>query len=1256
MFSVSDQYLQAIVGDTRDMPYRVKLAGAIPLSQTQVPKMSLSESVSGSSGISVGTSNSATLTLTLRDADAIDYTDVLVEPESGLTLPDGTIEWVPLGKFWVTKFSTSNDYKTVNLTCADGMYLLSGEYVSKLTYPSTVEAVTHELVSMTGVDFVEPDEWPDVVIRKRPENLTYREAFGYAAGCCGKNARFNRLGQMEFVWYTDTGITLGRRAQYLNGMNKLNHKPLCVDFEVTGQQETYRVNVLTDGGGGLVATPGSGVLEGETVTLSVNPFSGHELALIEAVTPLGNDVPLYIEADGSGYSFVQPDSDVTVTASFRKSSEGPFKLTVRAYEHGGITYDGDEYFNAGETVNLYVTPDEGYKLDKFVTTPGSLSIVNNSFTMPECDVTVTAYFKSKTEYYVVMRSAGDGGSIYIKNTSKEDIIEAVVGETVLVEFAPDENYILDYYDSTVKLMQVGTNTYTFVMPAEVVSINVYYKQVGEDNQPSGYSWLQEPQAPPTPKPYWAVFYNENQNAPTCQKYFLIWFEEWVDAEASDGKHSIDIFNYFYCGSKNTGHGNHEWDTSAWNGNGTTSLTWNARIDGLYADWDAYYGPSNCYCLIASNVDLCRASNGRVTFEKSENYVTSPQTGYLLDGMDIREQGSLTQWLCPDSFSTPLPASNWMVLMPNSGLYMTLNAEGKYETPVSSYPKSLIALYYDDITIQNIGAIFPDTDEVMYVASFTNARWTYLRNSTLGWDEELHELPEGAVIGLRNPLVTTAHASGYLDGSDYNFAGILVTSQTLYDTSGNVFMYNNACRICECSAPKTILKTLARRSTGVSTESDAIVIKNDSLTVVPNGDALELNSNMLEVLTDGQALSIMVGREATGADKITLSYTNPMIYEKAVDAVLANMVGVTYTPARVKHRGNPALQAGDIVRVPDGDGIYHTVLIMQQTMTFGGGMNAEITCPGQSDKASSFSANGPITTQIKQEVQKSNVELEHRVNANNSLVFASIYKSITSTEAKVASVAEWQSANAATIAKIEQTASDNKAKIELVVGQNGIVNESGAVQGSIVIEAINGATTAKISADRLDIDGKELNIKVNATNITGVFTVTSAAGNEIFSAGEKAVRLGGWTVDHNSIRAGTLGAAGSMWLCRGGTNTSATIGMSGNINGWSIAVADKFGVTKDGVLYGKEVNLSGVIEATSGKIGGWSIADGGLKTDKSYLMPDGTYMFWLDNGDGLSFLKNTVTNKGHLVLGGNTVLQLGSTLLTEADLIKLLALI
>ena len=76
----------------------------------------------------------------------VDYNDVLVEPESGLVLPDGSIEWLPLGKFWVTNSTTNNDYKTVTLNCADGMYHLTGDFESELTYPTTLKAFVMNLL------------------------------------------------------------------------------------------------------------------------------------------------------------------------------------------------------------------------------------------------------------------------------------------------------------------------------------------------------------------------------------------------------------------------------------------------------------------------------------------------------------------------------------------------------------------------------------------------------------------------------------------------------------------------------------------------------------------------------------------------------------------------------------------------------------------------------------------------------------------------------------------------------------------------------------------------------------------------------------------------------------------------------------------------------------------------------------------------------------------------------------------------------
>ena len=166
MLSVSEAYSRAIISDNRDMPYRITLAGAVTLDRSSVPKMILDESMSGNSSVAIGTSNSATLKLTLKDAAKIDYNDLLVVPESGLMLGNGTIEYVPLGKFWVTDFETSDDYKTLTLTCCDGMYHLTGSYNSKLKYPSTVKAMVREIVAETGIEFSGLDTLPKRIHKK----------------------------------------------------------------------------------------------------------------------------------------------------------------------------------------------------------------------------------------------------------------------------------------------------------------------------------------------------------------------------------------------------------------------------------------------------------------------------------------------------------------------------------------------------------------------------------------------------------------------------------------------------------------------------------------------------------------------------------------------------------------------------------------------------------------------------------------------------------------------------------------------------------------------------------------------------------------------------------------------------------------------------------------------------------------------------------------------------------------------------------
>lgn len=960
MLSVSERYLQSVVADSRDMPYRVTLVGIGVYDRSKVPNMTLEESVGGTAGIELGTANSATLRLTIKNADPIDYNNMLVIPESGLVLPDGSIEWVPLGVFWVTDSTTSNDYKTLNLTCSDGMYNMSGEYISSLTYPTTIKAVVAEIVAQAGVEFEGIDSLPDIPVRRRLEGATHRTAIGYAAGCCGKNARFNRHGKLEFTWYNDTGRVIGREIQYLDGMTKLNNARLSVGFDITGQKETYSVEVISDGNGGVVATPGQGVYENDKVVLSISPLNGYELATLVAIAETGEDISLYKNSEG-GYDFIQPDSNVVVTASFRKDPNGPFELTTRAHDGGTITQEpsshdaGDNYFNEGDVATVTIVPDDGKQIDRVVTTPGNLEYTQNgssySFTMPKSDVTFTVYFKD----------------------------------------------------------------------ADVVI--------------TPYSWLKKPIAPPSTKPYWAMFYKDDPNLPTCQKYYLVWFDSWsaslYDTAYDLNEYKITLNGYYYCGSKSNGNGAHEWDGSVWTGNGdpASSVKWNSYCGFMWSGAENNRIDQQ-YCLIVSNVDLLR--NGSVVFEANESDITDVQTSYIQDGMDVRERGSLSYWMCPDTFSTPLPSPHWMVLMPESGLYMTVGDDGKYKTPLTSYPSTMIVLFYDSISVRNIGVVENQSSEEFYIASVTNGRWAYLRSENLGWDE-LHELPEGAVIGFRNPLISTESEYVYNDGNSYQFAGVLATNTTLY-VGGSVFMHNNACRVCDCVSSERVAM-FARRSVASNLiPEDSIEIADIQATA--DGDAIILYG--VTARSFGDSLELI---PTNPTEKIKISYTNPMIYEKMIPYIESVVQGITYTPAKVKHRGNPAFQAGDIVKVPDSTGLAHAILIMQQRMVFGGGMNAEITCPGQTQKTKNFSSNSLLNNQIAQEVQRSNEELEHRLSVNNSLVYASIYRSIGISEAEIKLLTERQTEEAATVAEIKQTVSDHEASIKTLTEWQGTASES-----------------------------------------------------------------------------------------------------------------------------------------------------------------------------------------------------------------------
>lgn len=100
----------------------------------------------------------------------------------------------------------------------------------------------------------------------------------------------------------------------------------------------------------------------------------------------------------------------------------------------------------------------------------------------------------------------------------------------------------------------------------------------------------------------------------------------------------------------------------------------------------------------------------------------------------------------------------------------------------------------------------------------------------------------------------------------------------------------------------------------------------------------------------------------GASGISINFENPYITDYMADAIYAAYNNFTYTPCQLKWRGNPAIQAGDIVHAIDGDGVSHNVLVMSQSIKIGSGLHTVIDCKGKSEVTSKFSNNFESSSQ------------------------------------------------------------------------------------------------------------------------------------------------------------------------------------------------------------------------------------------------------------------------------------------------------
>lgn len=182
-------------------------------------------------------------------------------------------------------------------------------------------------------------------------------------------------------------------------------------------EQTYRINVEQTHGG-TVTVDKTKAAEGEEVFVSYEAATGYRFKNFKI-----NGVDTYLE---NGI-LMMPAEDVVISAVFEMIPVETYAVNIQNSANGTVTADKAEAA-AGEAVTLTVMPADGYVLDTLtvMSDSGVLDIINNTFTMPAGEVTVSATFRKMNASYSFATSAdlsaenGDRAVVSVKVTGHTD--------------------------------------------------------------------------------------------------------------------------------------------------------------------------------------------------------------------------------------------------------------------------------------------------------------------------------------------------------------------------------------------------------------------------------------------------------------------------------------------------------------------------------------------------------------------------------------------------------------------------------------------------------------------------------------------------------------------------------------------------------------------------------------------------------------------------------------------------------------------
>lgn len=223
MYNASSAFFTAIRQHDRVMKAKVVMrrTGFLDVTYDDTQIISMSRTAANLSGqyFEIGDVVSAQFQLTLKNLDfslsSVQFNGAALYPSIGAVLADGSVEYVPLGVYYVDV--PEKPEGSIVLPCYDGIVNLDVLYNSTLAYPATLLQIAQEIASLGGLTLT-TTSFPNasVSIPAAPSlvGTTLRQALAWVAEAAGCFAVCDRNGDLDIRWYTASSEAISPANYY----------------------------------------------------------------------------------------------------------------------------------------------------------------------------------------------------------------------------------------------------------------------------------------------------------------------------------------------------------------------------------------------------------------------------------------------------------------------------------------------------------------------------------------------------------------------------------------------------------------------------------------------------------------------------------------------------------------------------------------------------------------------------------------------------------------------------------------------------------------------------------------------------------------------------------------------------------------------------------------------------------------------------------------------------------------------------------